>query len=360
VHLVRPHKATGMFGNKMIRNSNDEESEELYRIDSVEIVITNGCIRKNGLKVMLSNKRVYRNRNAPITLYTFENRKADYLLADSLGEKFGLRVGQIINYIYNEKFNYPSDQVAHLGPAKGTDSLYVGTTVGELLDVNIFSDLLALLGRKPNGIIQTQVTATFITNSGNVKNHDITFNNTIKAYFKLSKMDSKFAQLDSNAFANKAMDTIKRLYLNQTAYLQAGLKDNVVRVGVGSNQQLLLNIGSEISLTNADSLYHKDIITINYFTELEHTISRLDNFGLETSARFIYQWVANSAPFNNKKSIWIFNPQVVIYYYPFSNPNNKIYVRYAHYSQLGDGRYNYPQFQFGFKTNLFSQKSKSE
>ena len=186
-------------------------------------------------------------------------------------------------------------------------------------------------------------------------------NNFVKAYFRLLKFDSKFAQLDSiNNQRDNVDSVVNRLYLNQIAYLQAGAKANVFRLGLGNKQQFLFNIGAEISLTNADSIYSKDLINISYYPELEYTVSRLDNFGLEASIKYLYQHAAKNSPFKNKERICIFNPQVTIYYYPFSNPNNKIYVRYAHYAQIGDGKYNYPQFQFGFKTNLFGKKDKSD
>lgn len=335
------------------------------KIASVEIVLYNGAIRKNGLKVLLEDGRVFRNKYSPVTLYRLDKMKGEDLYVDDKREgKSGLSIelGDVINYVYHGKFSYPSDQVIYLSPEKQVDSLYVQSTIGELLDVNIFSDLLALVGRKANGIIQTQVTGTFLTNTNRfIKNSDLILNNFVKAYFKLSKYDSKFGQLDSsNNQRDKVDSVVNRLYLNQIAYLQAGAKANVFRVGLGNNQQFLLNIGAEISLTNADSIYNKDLVCISYYPELEYTVSRLDNFGLEASIKYLYQHAAKNSPFKNKERICIFNPQVTIYYYPFSNPNNKIYVRYAHYAQIGDGKYNYPQFQFGFKTNLFGKKEKSD
>lgn len=339
--------------------------EETGRIVSVEVVLYNGAIRKNGLKVLLEDGRVFRNKYSPVTLYRLDKMKGEDLYVDDKREgkgHFSIELGDVINYIYHGKFSYPSDQVINLSPEKMVDSLYVQSTIGELLDVNIFSDLLALVGRKANGIIQTQVTGTFLTNTNRfIKNTDLILNNFVKAYFRLSKFDSKFAQLDSiNNQRDNVDSVVNRLYLNQIAYLQAGAKANVFRLGLGNNQQFLFNIGAEISLTNADSIYSKDLINISYYPELEYTVSRLDNFGLEASIKYLYQHAAKNSPFKNKERICIFNPQVTIYYYPFSNPNNKIYVRYAHYAQIGDGKYNYPQFQFGFKTNLFGKKDKSD
>ncbi len=332
------------------------------KIASVEIVMANGAIRKNGIKVTLVDGRIFRNKWAPVTLYRLDRRKGDVLRVDDIDYNDIIEIRQVFNYVYNGKFSYPGDETAILTPRNPIDTLYTGSTISELLDVNVYSDLLALVGRKANGIIQTQVTGIFLTNSNNIwRNKDFMIHNFVKAYFRLSKYDSKFGQLDSiNNSRDKVDSVINRLYLNQIAYLQAGLKTNIFRLGIGNNQQLYLNAGAEISLTNADSIYKKDLVTVNYFPEIEYTINRLDNFGLEASIKYLWQKSPKNSPYKNRETICIFNPQATIYYYPFSNPNNKIYIRYAHFAQIGDAKYNYPQFQFGFKTNLFAKKDKSE
>ncbi|MFT3680830.1 MAG: hypothetical protein QM791_11195 [Ferruginibacter sp.] len=341
-------------------NLKEVEKLKISDIDNIEIVLSAGSIRKKGIKVLLKDGRVFRNDKSPVTLYRFDKRKGDRLfLDDKRGEKVPfIELGDLFNYVYLGKFSYPSDGIAYISPDKPVDSLLVGHTISDYLDVSVFSDLLALLGRKANGIIQTQIAATFITNTGNVRNKDITFHNFIKPYIQLAKFDSKFSQVDNdNIKFNSPTDTIiNRLYLNQIAYLQAGLKVNLVRIGIGNNQQFFLNFGADINLTNADSLLKKDITSINYYPELNYQVNRLDNFGLECSVRYLRQEVAKNSPFTNREGIWIFNPQATLYYYPFSNPDNKIYLRYNHFAQIGNGKYNYPQFQFGFKTNLFSKK----
>jgi uncharacterized protein YwbE len=339
----------------------DNKSESLLNIKSVEIVLSSGSIRKNGIKVELEDGRIFRNKNSPITLYRFDKRKADKLLVDDTRKSKSayIELGNAFNYVYIGKFDYPSDIIAHLSQEQKSDSVFVTSTIGDLLDMSVYSDLLALLGRKANGIIQTEVTGTFITNTNIlIPNSDLIFNNFMKPYFSLSKFDSKFAQLDTVNFKVSGNDSIiNRLYLNQIAYLKAGIKANLLRLGIGNNQQLFLNFSAEINLTNADSLLKKDLVSINYIPELEYTINRLDNFGLDCSIRYMNQVVPKNSLFDNKNSIWIFNPQVSIYYYPFSNPSNKIYVKYSHFAQIGNGSYNYPQFQLGFKTNLFSKKT---
>ncbi len=364
------NKAIGYFklANTRVSIKNDTKGatikEKSLKIESVEIVLASGAIRKNGIKVITEDGAVYRNRLAPITLYRLDQRKSDQLFVDdNRPEKTGfyIELGDVLNYIYNGKFSYPAEGIVHLTPAKPSDTLYVGSTISDLLDVAIYSDLLALLGRKPNGIIQTQATGTFITNTGTpFRNLDIIPHNFVKAHFRLSKYDSRFAQLDSSNFRDKSLDTVSRLYLHQIAFLQAGLKTNLLRIGIGNNQQVFINAGAEINLTNADSLFNKDLVSINYYPEIEYTISRLENFGLEASLRYIYQAVSKNSPFKNQEITRILNPQVVIYYYPFTNPNNRIYVRYAHFAQRKDAKDNYPQFQFGFKTNLFGNKNKSD
>lgn len=100
---------------------------------------------------------------------------------------------------------------------------------------------------------------------------------------------------------------------------------------------------------------------MDYYPELVHTINNIENFGLEIGLKYLWQSVPKNSPFNNRETVSILNPSVTFYYFPSANPNNKIYLRYAHFAQLnGDLKLNFPQFQFGFKTFLFAKADKEQ
>ncbi|MBK8514731.1 MAG: hypothetical protein IPL55_00145 [Saprospiraceae bacterium] len=324
------------------------------KIKNIDINLSLGAIPKNGILVELENGLKFRNKHFPVSLYRFDKNKKLTLQSMDLREikTASIELGDAFDYTYKGRFTYPANSYITLSPDNKNDTVSATTSLKELLDVNIYSDLLALLGRKPNGIIQTEISTTFITNTQSWGKNDIVFNNYIHSYFKLAKFDSKFAQIDSSYFfGNTDSLKIRRLLLNRNAYLQAGLKTNLFKFGIGQNQQLFLNIGGEINLANADSLFQSDLVSVDYYPELVHTINNIENFGLEIGLKYLWQSVPKNSPFNNRETVRILNPSLTIYYFPFTNPNNKIYLRYAHFAQLnGDLKLNFPQFQFGFKT----------
>lgn len=260
-----------------------------------------------------------------------------------------------IDFTYFQRFNYPDNTTLTLTRKSDTAYIENKTTISNLLNIAIYSDLLALIGRKANGIIQTELDANFITNTRTWTKLDFTPVSFINPYFGLAKFDSKYQQIDSSKLGKNNKDSIDRLYINQTAYLRAGLRFNIAKISLWPNQEMQINGGSELVLTNADSIFKKDIVTINYYPEIIYRVNRMDNFGLEAAARWLIQVPSKNIEFFNSKPVVFFNPQVTLYYYPFSDPNKKIYLRYNHFAEIGAGKSNYPQIQFGYKTNLFKK-----
>lgn len=354
-------KAVGEFILKReIVDIHDGSTIKAGKIKEVRITLMNGSIAKRGLKVILDDGSIYYNRVSPINLPAFYRRTKDRLSVDDVRLSYYIEVGDIINYSYFGKFYYPADNdEIILSKTHMRDTLLVGSTINQLIDVSIYTDLLGLLGRKANGLLQTEIAGNIICNTGNILNSDIVINNFIKPYFKLSKFDSKYAQIDSSniKYGVGNNDTVNRTYINQISYLQAGIKANLLRFGIGTIHQVFLNAGIEIDLTNADSLLKQDITTINYYPEVEYKIVRLKNFGMDCSIKLIFQRLADNAPFVNRSIQSIVSSQATLYYFPFSGSDNKIYLRFNYLDNLNDGKYNFSQFQLGWKTSLFNQKS---
>lgn len=324
----------------------------------IEIALGNGAIAKRGLVVTLDNGQKFVNWRSPISLARFAKRNDKlYAKNPALSSQY-IRVSDVLDYSYFYKFSYPEDSYYTLSKDKVTDTLKVGASINQLIEVRIYTDLLGLLGRKANGLIQTEISGNFISNSTSVPETDITFHTFVKPYFRLSKLDSKFSSLDTahiEKVPGKA-DAVNRVYLNQIAYLQAGIKTNIVRFGIGVNQEIFVNAGLDINLVNADSLYQKDISFINYYPEVEYRINRLSNFGLEFGSRMYWQYLTKTAPFSNKGSEQILHFYSTINYYPFSNTNSKIYLRFSGFTSVKASDYSFTQFQFGVKTGLFASK----
>jgi len=333
----------------------------LVTIKDVAIVLVTGSIAKRGLKVTLDDGSVFTNRDAPINLYNFAKETSDLLYEEDSRSTQYLVLGDVLRYSTIGRFYYPADRDdIHLNDKHRVDTINVATDINQLLDVSAYSDFLGLLGHKANGILQTEVSSNIVSNTATWGNSDIVVNNFWRPYIRLSKFDSRFGQLDSSKVMfgkNGQQDTINRTYLNQISYLQAGVKINFIRFGIGNNQKVYINGGADFNLVNADSLYKKDIGFINYYPEIEYSITWLKNWEFNMSGKVLYQYLTHDDPFANKKEEErILNFQAAISYYPFADPESKIYLRFSYYDNIKDGSYNFPQFQFGFKTSMFSQK----
>jgi hypothetical protein len=345
-------KILPQFTNPKESAKNKDLKDSLF-IDSVSITFLNGKISRGGMYVKLSNGDYYRNQKRS---FSVSKKKYDkYLFIDNSIDEKGIKLMEAIDFTYFQRFNYPDNTTLTLTRKRDTAYVENKTTISNLLNIAIYSDLLSLIGRKANGIIQTELDANFITNTRTWTKFDFTPFSFINPYFSLAKFDSKFQQIDSSKLGKNNKDSIDRLYINQTAYLRAGLRFNIFKISLWPNQEIQINGGAELVLTNADSIFKKDIVTINYYPEIIYRVHRMDNFGLEAAARWLIQVPSKNIEFFNSKPVVFFNPQVTLYYYPFSDPNKKIYLRYNHFAEIGAGKSNYPQIQFGYKTNLFKK-----
>jgi hypothetical protein len=338
--------------SSIIKNKKDT----LQTIKDVQVTIVKGAIIKKGLVVNFEDGTIFMNRGYPFSFARFFKRKNTRLyINDSHSNKFIL-FGDLLEYKHFGALVYPGDKEVTLDYKKQRDTLIVGSSLNQFLNVNVYTDLLGLIGGKPNGLIQTEVSSHIISNTANIKYTDIVVNNYVEPYMRVSKFDSKFSSLDSPYYAKGpgGKDTVNRTYLNQIAYLQAGVKANLLKIGIGINQELYLNLGVDINLVSGDSIksYKKDITFFNWYPELIYKITRLNNFGMEASLKLLKQRLGGSAPFVNNSAETIFNPTVSLFYYPDNDDTQKIYLRFSYYDNRGDGKYNFAQFQLGYKTNL--------
>ncbi len=331
-------------------------AQQSRTIKDIQVTIYKGSIIKKGLVVQFEDGTVFMNKGFPISFPRFYKRKGARLYINDKGADLFILFGDLLEYKHFGKFVYPGDKEITFTLKKQRDTLVVGSSLNQFLNVNVYTDLLGLLGRKANGLIQTEVSSHIISNTANINYTDVVLNNYIEPYIRLSKFDSKFSSLDTPFYTKGpgGKDTVNRTYLNQIAYLQAGVKANLVKLGIGINQELYLNLGVDINLVSADSIkgIKNDITFFNLYPELIYKITRLNNFGMEGSLKLLQQRLAESAPFVNKAAQTIFNPAVSLFYYPDNDDSQKIYLRFSYYDNWSDGKYNFSQFQLGYKTNL--------
>ncbi len=339
-----------------IKIYNDDASElKETEISKVKISIGEGKLLRKELKVFTKDG-VFYNRKAPIPVSLINERGDDHLTrSETPNDNSYILLRDVLEY---EGDGYvPDDTVIILTPAKKTKTLSATSNLNSLINFSLYTDLAGLLGRRANGIINTDVSGKFITNTNNIWNRDITLAAFVEGNLVLSKFDSKFKSIDSSAIKigkNGQKDTVDRMQMMQTAWLKGAMKFNLISFRVSYNQYLQINAGTRINVVNGDSLFKKDrdIIFFDYYPEITYSIQRLKNFGMDISLRWLQQRVADKEPFANNGWESVFNPQIGFFYYPIAKQNSKIYLRFNYFANRKKDANNFYQLQFGIKTDL--------
>ena len=326
------------------------------KIETVQFTIEDGKLQRKQLYVKIGNE-TFLNKSAPIPVNRINERGGDNLGQLSISsDKLYILLSEVLEY---KGTGYvPDDTTIILTPAKRAKTLSATSNLNSLINFSLYTDLTGLLGRRANGIINTDVSGKFITNTRNKpRDVDLTPLAFIEGNVVLSKFDSKFKSIDSSSIKlgkNGEKDTIDRMQLIQTAWFKGSAKLNLLSYHFFYYQNFYLNIGVRINVVNGDSLFRKerDIIFFDYYPELVYSINKLRNFGMDISLRWLQQRIADKEPFSNSGWESVFNPQIAFFYYPIANQNNKIYFRFNYFANRKKDANNFYQLQFGIKTDL--------
>jgi len=325
------------------------------KIDNVQFAIEDGKLLRKQLYVKIGQE-TYTNKSSPIPVNRINERGGDTLRKQNRpADGTYLMLGEVLKYEGNGYV--PDDTTIILTPAKWTKTLSATSNLNSLINVALYTDLAGLLGRRANGIINTDVSGRFITNTRNIRNWDATPVSFVEGHVVLSKFDSKFKSIDSSAIKigqNGQKDTIDRMQMIQTAWLKGSVKLNLLAYRFFYYQNFYVNIGARINVVNGDSLFGKerDIIFFDYYPELVYSVNRLKNFGMEISLKWLQQRVADKEPFENSGWESVFNPQISFFYNPVASQNSRIYLRFNYFANRKKDANNFYQLQFGIKTDL--------
>lgn len=344
--------------NINLYNSKDSAKKNII-IDSVKMIIILGKIAKYSLKVYSGKDDIFSNFDSPISLYSFR-KNLDYKLKNQNNlDGTYIMLKEVLKYDFNNDHMPDDNPNVRLDTSKPYYILSIANNRNSLIKVALYTDLIGLLGRKPNGLLNTDISGKFFVNKRNIGKADLTFLSFIEPNIILSKFDSKFKSIDSTYIlpgSNNEKDTIDRMRLMQTAWLKASLKFNLFTLRSVSDQYLQLNVGTNINVVNADSLFKNqpstDIIYFDYYLEPVYLVNRVHNFGMEISMKFILQHIADKEPFSNDAWKYVFNPHIGFSYYPNEDPSKQIFLRFDYFAghQISDN--NFYQLEFGWKTDL--------
>lgn len=333
-----------------------KDKKTTSEIDSVTFSIESGKLSRKLMYVQTKDGRFY-NQDAPIAIIRINERGLDKLENTEPDKKTYVLLKDVL--LYENTLGYVPDDVDNITLNKDNDRYVLTATsnLNSMVNFSLYTDLTGLLGRRANGLVNTEVSGKFITNTRNTTNRDITPLSFIEPTIVLSKFDSKYKSIDSSAIKpgmNGQKDTVDRMLLMQTAWLKGSMKFNLLTIRTLSNQYFNINVLARINVVNGDSLYGKenDILFFEYAPELSYSINRLKNFGMDVSLKWLQQRVADKEAFSNKGWESVFNPQIGFYYYPTGKPANRLYLRFNYFANANRDANNFYQLQFGWKTGI--------
>lgn len=313
-------------------------------IDRVSLLLKDGYIVE--IQVFSGQKK-FTNELAPITVNATRFSKKDYLQNENDKYEF-IVLQEVLSFTSFNSF-FPNDELIWLTPSHKADTLSKNVGVNSVLDLRLYTDALGILGKTPNGIIQTDVRFKQFIHRKNRGNSGKFFGQYIKFNFNATKFDSKRNFEDSSNFS--------RTGLMQEAVVNAELAYNIFNdwVEKKSLSSVYVDIGGGISISQLARL--KDTISIttqNIFTEGGLNLRSSSNIGIDVYVRAILQYSPQTDFNDQARALWYLRFGGEVYWNPFGDIANRIFgrVNYTFSTKNIEKKAHYSQIQLGYSVLL--------
>ncbi len=354
-HIITPPKTLwNLFGlfrckNDTVKETTDSAIVRVGYIDSIRVVIAEGLIEH--LMVYMQNGSRYYNTKAPIQLLNLESRFGDHLYNSMDGSYILLK--DAISFDPERRFNYfpNDDEIVFRQDSVNHNNtpLYAKDGVHSFVNLQVYSDLLALLGDQANGLVQVEADSRFYIHRRNIRNRFMYILYAVEPYFQFNKLDSKFdtVVIDPQAALN-------RMELFRRATFSTGVTIPVFRYDWRPANSLIIKAGYMYSSSRIFINEVKTNATFHtQFVEAQYKSKRLNNFGIDFSGRFMFQNLNKNEEFTESGYRTLLSLGSSVYFYPSSkNEKSKIFVRFINYLSLKDRRQDFFQLQAGISQPL--------
>jgi hypothetical protein len=331
---------------------------KLFEIEKVELSISNGLLAR--ARVFFKNEFICEtHKRDAIQLYQLNKVISEIKLHDIQTDSAIFNLSEVVMYIDElDKANYlPEDNLITLknDEANSEKKMFIKTDINSFVDFRIYTDMLALLNKEGNGLVQSEVSSKITINSNIIKRHFYFFN-YIEPFFKLSKFDNQYKNQTVSDSIPKL--SINRLKLNQLSYIDLGFRFNIFKFSLFQHTFDLVNVGmdykySDILLQSTNEV--KTLNTFGYYVETRGQLLKYKNFGFEYAVQSYFQKIQDSSI--EGYNLW--DPYLItefsLFYHPKSNPLNMIFVRFKN-MQTGLSDDFYSVLQVGYKSKLSFKK----
>ncbi|MFL9835428.1 hypothetical protein [Chryseobacterium terrae] len=328
----------------------DEFKLDIGYIDSVAVAINEGVIEH--LRVFTKGGNTFSNTDSPIPLITIEKRFNDKLYNPRDNSFIFLK--DAIYFEANRRFNYfPEDdelKVKNTFNSDGTitlgsKKLLANNSLNSLVNLQVYSDLLALFGNEANGLMQFEANSKFYLHRGTYRNKYIFMPfDAIEPFFHFSRIDSKF-----DTIAISSAQEVNRLELFRRYTYAVGVDANIMRADFRPNNSFEIKLGYFYSSSNLNIGDNKTSIALhNPYAELVLKSRKLNNFSLDLRARFMFQKMNPNAYIDNDEWNQLVSFRAGICYFPNKKKADKIFLRFINYLNLSNRKEDFSLLQLGF------------
>jgi hypothetical protein len=318
-------------------------------IDSVAVAINEGVI--DHLRVYTKGGNTF-SSNSPVPLITLEKRFNDKLYNPRDNSFIFLK--DAIYFEADRRFNYfPEDNELKLKNKFNTDGtittdskmLVANNNLNSLVNLQVYSDLLAIFGNEANGLLQFEANSKFYLHRGTYRNtYVFTPLDAIEPFFHFSRIDSKFDTIKLSS-----VNEINRLELFRRYTYAVGLDANLFKFNWRPHNSLEFKAGYIYSSSNLNIADNKVVIGLHTpYAELALKSDKLNNFSLDLRARYLFQKMNPNMYIENDEWNNLISFRASISYFPNKNKKDKIFLRFVNYLNLSDRTQDFSLLQLGF------------
>ncbi len=259
------------------------------------------------------------------------------------------------------------------------------TDINNVVQLNVFTDLVGVQEDQPNGLIQVEGTfKTHLFGWGAQKRYrqnNLFLLDHLDANLRFAKIENKLRYIDADIIkGGRAVTFIPSFQLLQYANLETGVKISTLKwtsykrefnvyYGLGVLRTGIRDTTFQATGTNDTTKIPRtyNIVTFMQSLQAHLKIKATSYMGVDISARLIWLKLLDrdvqqsggnfsresnvNEPFSSRKNV-LFNPQFQVYYMPNKNESKRLYLRCGFTHDIGTKSNSFLNIQVGLSSDI--------
>lgn len=324
----------------------------IVEIEKVTFNIKDGVIAD--IQIITKDNKTFTNYYSPLRLNLFNESGHYATYLNRFGEIERLYLNRCLRWERILGFN-PMDKYFEMSKDDSVHILKRGVGINHVIDLNLFTDLPALFGDKPNGVTQTEAYARIVTNTSCVKLANFAGGRIRSAVipFKFFAIKASFAKFDSDFGTTVLNENFKRQELLQKSNFYVDLTANLFSRWIPRKSPNWFNLNGGGGLYSSNLTVEDDtssVIMPFLYVDPVFELRGSSNFGMDVSFRFMFQRAPEVMGYEGWHTI--FRPQLSLFWNPSNSPANRIFARVIYYQDQEEQDSSFVQMQVGYSLRL--------